>query len=67
MDELKKNVIDLFKQYNDDWVEAFRKGEVEGGLDLSIMLSALGSKFALLDQHFREAELRNKKRKGWFG
>lgn len=69
MKELKKQVVNIFRNYTKEIVEEIKNAESEG-LDLSNILIAQADKFALLDEAFIECEERigsqtTKNKKGW--
>lgn len=68
MKELKTKVIEVIDKINNDWVEALKLGEEEDeGIDLTQMFGKFSNNMKELDQYFREAEERQKKKKGIFG
>jgi len=61
MKELKKNVMEVVKCINNDWVAAIRQGEKEGGIDLTDMMGQFSDRMVELDDHFSTASTRLKK------
>jgi len=61
MMELKKNVMEIIKEINNDWVRAIRDGEASGGIDLSEMMGQFSDRMVQLDEHFSTASTRLKK------
>jgi len=65
---LKKEVMDIIKDLNNDWVQALREGaENNEGVDMSDMFGKFSDHMAKLDEKFSEAVQRSGKKKGgWF-
>jgi len=74
MEELKKQVMSLVDNVNQDWVNMLKDAEEKGeGVDLSTMMGKFSTRMKELDEHFRNANARFSvtqgkiKKGGWFG
>lgn len=63
MKELKKNVIDVLNQINQDWVESLKEAyEEERRVSSTEMMGKFSQNMQLLMQHFGDAEERCRKK-----
>jgi hypothetical protein len=67
MDELEKNVVQLFKEEHQAWVLAIQEAEKTGeGIDINLG-GGFADRLEKLLLAFREFKQRHKKKKGLFG
>lgn len=66
MEDLEKDVVDLFKNEHQDWVKAIKEAEEKGeGIDLNLG-GNFADRMAKLLEAFREFRKRSKGKKGFF-
>ena len=66
MDLLKEEIMKSLTQLNKEWMIALKKGEKEGGVDLSEVLVKFSEITQSIDKHFTDARIRfNNKKKIW--
>jgi len=67
MNELKRKVIEVMNQINQDWKEAINEAEeTEQGVDFSVLFSKYSQNLVDLDHAFVEFKERVNKNKKWF-
>jgi len=68
MDELKRNINRIVGQLNKDWTDAIKKGEKEGGIDLTEVFAKYSARIEEIDNAFIDCKVRthDTKKKGWF-
>jgi len=70
MMQLKKDVMNIIKELNNDWVQALRDGAESGeGVDMSDMFGKFSDHMAKLDEEWNQAiqRMSGKKKGGWLG
>jgi len=69
MDILKEEIMKSLTMLNKEWMNALKKGEQEGGVDLSEVLFKFSEITQNIDKHFGDAKIRqtNKGKKGFWG
>ena len=68
MHELKKQCLDVANKINQNWVLALQEArKTNSPIDVTSIMGQFSSNITLLDQHFRDAEVRvYGKKKGLF-
>lgn len=65
MKELKKKVMHIIDELNEDWTSAIKEGEKDG-IDLASMFKQFSAHISELDTAFTDAEVRmSQKKKRW--
>ncbi len=66
MDELEKLVFGTFNNIVQDMVQQLEEADKnKEGVDLKVFIKSLSDKYQKLNDFFREARVRMKKKKGW--
>jgi len=67
MNELKRKVIEIMNQVNQDWRESIKEAEeTELGVDFSVLFSKYSQNMVDLDFAFVECKERANKKNKWF-
>ena len=63
MEQLNKDVVNILKKNNDDWAEAVREGQEQGGIDMLQIISKNAERFEQINTAFNAYHERHKKKR----
>lgn len=61
MEQLNKDIVNILKKNNEDWVEAIREGQDGGGIDMTQIVAKNAARFEEINSAFNNFAERHKK------